>query len=112
MKTVLWFSRHKMSDEQRNDLERICREEIAINQISKTINSAKEIVEEIKISDVVCIVAPIHLQKQFLELAGWRPVLTAVSERIIKTEDGEEKVEFKFKNWLQLHKIEIITEVL
>lgn len=113
MKKVMWFSRHEMSSEQRNDLERIYGS-VEINQVNKTVRTAYELKEEIEAADVVAIVAPINMQQQFLKLAGNRPVITATSERLlIKQEDGsEDKVVFQFKNWQRLVKIEVVTEVL
>ena len=110
---VMWFSRHEMSAEQKNDLVRIFGD-VAVTQVNKTVNTAFELKEEIEAADVVAIVAPINLQQQFLKLAGTRPVITATSERIlVKQEDGsEDKVVFQFKNWLKLMKIEVVTEVL
>lgn len=113
MKKIVWFSRHEMSKEQKDDLHRIYGE-YELMQINKTINSAFEIADDIKDADVIAIVAPINLQQQFLKIAGERPVITATSERIIvKNEDGsEDKVVFQFKNWIQIKKIEVVTEIL
>ena len=113
MKRVLWFSRHEMSSDQKDDLIRIYGE-VTINQISKTINSAYDLQAEINDADIIAIVAPINMQQQFLKIAGDKPVITATSERIIiKNDDGsEDKVVFQFKNWLRLVKIEVITQVL
>ena len=113
MKKVLWFSRHEMTPDQSADLTRIFGE-VEINQISKTINTAYELKAEVENADVIGVVAPIHLQEQFLKLAGDKPVLTATSERlIVKSDDGaEDRVIFQFKNWQRLVKIEVVTETL
>ena len=106
MKHVLWFSRHEMSDAQRAALG----DDVNIEQVNKTIASAYELQEEINRADVIAIVAPISLQQQFLKLAGSKPVIMAVSERIIvpNEEGGEDKVEFKFVKWEQLDRIEVV----
>ena len=106
MKHILWFSRHEMSDAQRAALG----DDVNIEQVNKTIASAYELQEEINRADVIAIVAPIHLQEQFLKLAGNKPVIMAVSERIIvpNEEGGEDKVEFKFVKWEQLDRIEVV----
>jgi len=113
MKKVMWFSRHEMTEDQKNDLIRIFGE-VEINQINKTINTGFELKEEIEASDVIAIVAPINIQEQILRVAKDKPVITATSERIIvKQEDGsEDKVVFKFKNWTRIKKIVVKTEVL
>ena len=112
MKKVLWFSRHNMTEEQKNALKNKLGS-IEVNQVNKTVKSAFELKAEIDGADVIAIVAPINLQAQFLKLAGNKPVITAISDRIInKSEDGtEDKVVFKFNRWEQLLKIEVVTEL-
>lgn len=104
-KRVLWFSRHEMTPEQRAALG-----DCEITQINRSINSAFELQEEIESADIVAIVAPINLQAQFLKLAGSRPVIMAVNDRVLVPQpNGEEdKVEFRFVKWEQLEKIEVI----
>ena len=108
---VLWFSRHEMSKEQYDALVHKLGQ-IYVHQVDRTIQHASEVQEEIEWADVVAIVAPIGLQAEFLKLAGDRPVIAAVSERIITKDEngGESKVTFKFKEWEQLVKIEVVKE--
>ena len=105
MKKVLWFSRHAMTEEQRKALG-----EVEINQIDRTIRKADELKQEIDESDIIAIVAPIELQQQFLALAGDKPVIMAVNERIfVQQPDGSTaKMEFQFRKWERLIKIEIV----
>ena len=105
---VLWFSRHEMTQEQRAALGT----EAEIMQVNRTINSAYELQTEIEECDIIAIVAPINLQQQFLKLAGDKPVIIAVNDRVlVKQEDGsEDKVEFRFVKWQQLKRIEIVVE--
>ncbi len=107
-KKVMWFSRHEMTKEQREALGA----NVEIKQINKTVNSAFELREEIENADIIAIVAPINLQQQFLKLAGNKPVIMAVNDRVIVTrEDGtEEKAEFRFVKWERLVKIEVVKE--
>lgn len=109
MKKMLWFSRHEMSPEQEDDLERIFGE-VEIHQINKTISSAFELKDEIDKMDIIGIVAPINLQSQFLKIAGDKPVISSRNKRIV-SEDGE-KVEFQFDGWFQIEKVEVITRDL
>ena len=106
-KKVLWFSRHEMTPEQKAAL-RDCE----ITQISKTINSAYELADEIAAADIIAIVAPINIQAQFLKLAGDKPVITAKSHRLLVHQDdgSEDKVVFQFEKWERLVKIEVVTE--
>lgn len=113
MKKVLWFSRHTMTEEQKNALKNKLGS-LQVNQVNKTVKSAFELKAEIDGADVIAIVAPINLQAQFLKLAGNKPVITAISDRIIiKNDDNgtEDKIAFKFNRWEQLKKIEVITEL-
>lgn len=105
MKKVLWFSRHEMTEAQRKALG-----EVEINQIDRTIRRADELKQEIDESDIIAIVAPIELQQQFLALAGDKPVIMAVNERIfVPQPDGSKaKMEFQFRKWERLLKIEIV----
>lgn len=107
MRKVLWFSRHEMTEEQRKALG-----DCEIMQINKTINSAYEIKNEIDACDIIAIVAPINLQQQFLQLAGEKPVIMAVNDRIlVPQEDGtEDKVSFQFVKWERLIEIKILKE--
>lgn len=107
MKKVLWFSRHEMSDEQRAALG-----DVEIVQISKTINSAYELIEEINDCDIIAIVAPLNIQKQFLSLANGKPVIYAVNQRVLvpNEEGGEDKVMFRFNGWQRIVKIDVVTE--
>ena len=108
MKKILWFSRHAMTLDQ----EKALGDDIEIMQVSKTIQHATEVIDEINECDVIAIVAPIGLQMEFLKLAGNKPVIMAISEReIIKSESGEEdKIVFKFVKWERLIRIEVEKE--
>ena len=110
MKKVLWFSRHELNEDQVCDLRRIFGE-ITVSQVNKTINNAYEVQKEISESDIIAIVAPIHLQEQFLKLAGEKPVISCRNKRIIDPTDNT-KVNFVFDGWYQIKKIEVITEDL
>lgn len=108
MQNVLWFSRHEMTPEQKEALG----PDVTINQVDKTIKSAYELQEEIDKADVVAIVAPINLQQQFLKLAGDKPVIMAVNDRVLvpQPDGSESKVEFQFKKWERLLDIQIKKE--
>ena len=106
-KKVLWFSRHEMTDAQKAALG-----DVTINQVNRSIQSAFELQEEIDEADIIAIVAPIQLQQQFLKLAGEKPVIMAVNDRLLVPQpDGtEDKVEFRFVKWERLIKIEVVKE--
>lgn len=107
-KRVLWFSRHTMTKEQLAALGPVKE----VVQCDGTINTAFELEEDIKGCDIVAIVAPINLQAQFLKIAGDKPVITAISERVLTKDEegGESKVTFVFRKWERIKKIEVVTE--
>ena len=97
---ILWFSRHIMTTEQYQDLERIYGA-IDVSVIDMTISHADEIKWDIENNDVLAVVAPPELLHEFVNYPGGRPVIVAKSERVlVKSEDGtESKVVFKFTGW-------------
>ena len=102
-KKVLWFSRHKMTEPQLA---------VEIVQIDRSIESASELQEEINDCDIIAIVAPIGLQAQFLRVAGDKPVIVALNNRVlVPQEDGTEaKAVFNFVKWERLVKIDVVKE--
>lgn len=106
-KKVLWFSRHKMTEPQLAALGNV---EIA--QIDRSIESAFELQEEINDCDIIAIVAPIGFQAQFLRVAGDKPVIVALNNRVlVPQEDGTEaKAVFNFVKWERLVKIDVVKE--
>lgn len=86
---ILWFSRHSMTETQREALDFLIDmgyDSIEITQMDRTISSAYEIADEIK---------------QFIKVAEGRPVITALNDRVlVPAEDGtEQKAEFRFVKW-------------
>ena len=119
--SIFWFSRHDMDADQTAALTAKFGD-ISVTKVNGTaqnvhvpfraeVNNGEEqevapIKELIKEFDVIAIVAPIGLQQQFLSVAGDKPVIIVKSARIF---DGGEKVTFKFEEWQQIHKIEVVT---
>ena len=105
MKKVFWFSRHAMTPEQLAALGNV-----TIKQCNRTITNAFEVAEEAADCDILAIVAPINIQAQFLKIANGRPVIMAVSDRVLipDPDGGESKVQFVFRKWEQLDKIEVV----
>jgi len=106
---ILWFSRHEMTDSQKNDLDQIFKAKVEVNQVNKTIKHAGELKEEIEACDVACVVMPLNLQQQMLKTLGNKPMLISKNHRIQK-EDGS--FEFVHGGWEKIKKIEIVKEVL
>lgn len=110
---VMWFSRHEMTIDQRQDLYRIYGP-VEIMQVDKTVTSAYELKDEIAKCQVIAVVAPLYFQEQFLKIADGKPVILCRGKNILVSDpdDGENKVEFIFDGWYQIDKIEIISHDL
>lgn len=108
MKRILWFSRHPLTREQDRDLRRIYGE-YTVMHINQTIQHAVELINEIRYCDVITIVAPLHLEQEFLENAGNKPVIFTRTRRIPGHMD---KPEFVFDGWYQIKKMDIQIEKL
>ena len=104
MKKVLWFSRHLMKVAQAQALMDKLGD-VDITQVSKSIQSAQDIAQEIGAHDIIAVVAPPQLLAGILKLAGDKPVITAKMGRIILP-DGS--VEMPFEKWE--HVLRIIVE--
>ena len=118
---VFWFSRHDMDQDQITSLEKKFGE-VVIQKVNGTApnvhvpfqaevnNGEKKEVAPLKQliddADVVAVVAPIGLQQQFLGICGDRPLIIVKNDRIF---DSQDKVTFKFVEWQQVHKIEVVT---
>ena len=83
MKKVLWVSRHEMTDAQFADLERGMGDRVELICQKDTIRNAKELLPQIQLADAVAVVLPLHLLAEVLSLAGGKPVLQAVAERVL-----------------------------
>ena len=104
MRKVLWFSRHLMQVAQMEALRNKLGD-VDITQVSKSIQSAQDIAQEIGAHDIIAVVAPPQLLAGILKLAGDKPVITAKMGRIILP-DGS--VEMPFEKWE--HVLRIIVE--
>lgn len=101
MTKVLWFSRHLMQVAQAQALMDKLGD-VDITQLSKSIQSAQDIAQEIGAHDIIAVVAPPQLLAGILKLAGDKPVITAKMGRIILP-DGS--VEMPFEKWERVLRI-------
>ena len=119
MKTVLWISRHKMTDAQRADLERIMEGPVRLLPWRDTVRDVSALTPAVKQADAVAAVLPLELMAGLLRLVGKRPLLQAVSERrptgkLLTTPDGGSEPEFAFVHrcWQQVVRLDLETKVL
>lgn len=81
--------------------------DVDITQVSKSIQSAQDIAQEIEAHDIIAVVAPPNLLAGVLRIAGDKPVITAKMERTILP-DGS--VEMKFIKWERVLRVDIVKE--
>jgi len=105
-KKILWFSRHMMTLGQMVDLQNIFGA-IEVKQISYPIKHAHEIKKNIEQSDVIALVAPLEIQKEFLELSNGKPVLFCRNQRDHNGPNG-----FRHGGWFRIKKIDCEFEPL
>ena len=101
MTKVLWFSRHLMQVAQMQALMDKLGD-VDITQLSKSIQSAQDIAQEIEEHDVIAVVAPPQLLAGILRIAGDKPVITAKMERTVLP-DGS--VDMEFIKWERVLRI-------
>jgi hypothetical protein len=106
MTKVLWFSRHLMQVAQMEALGDKLGD-VDITQLSKSIQSAQDIAQEIEAHDIIAVVAPPNLLAGILRIAGDKPVITAKMERKILP-DGS--VEMTFAKWERVLRVDIVKE--
>ena len=106
MTKVLWFSRHLMQVAQMQTLMDKLGD-VDITQVSKSIQSAQDIAQEIEAHDIIAVVAPPNLLAGILRIAGDKPVITAKMGRTILP-DGS--VEMPFEKWERVLRVDIVKE--
>ena len=114
MKKVLWISRHNMTKEQIEDLQRITGEEVEIIPWRETVHSMTEIKPLIEEADLIAAVLPLDLLAALLEASGGKKVLQSVADRIpsgkLRAIAGgavEPEFEFRHRYWQQIIKINV-----
>ena len=106
MTKVLWFSRHLMKVAQMEALRNKLGD-VDITQVSKSIERAEDIAQEIEEHDIIAVVAPPNLLAGILRIAGEKPVITAKMERTVLP-DGS--VDMEFIKWERVLRIDIVKE--
>lgn len=106
---ILWISRHEMTSEQYNDLERIYGK-VKITQYDKTVTDIKEIPRNNV--DVYAVVLPVNLISD-LRKNTESEIIQSVSGRIFTgktTADKKSEYVFKHLYWQKIIKFDIETE--
>ena len=121
VKSVLWFSRHNMTNDQIDDLKRIFGSDITINHVSANAASWKDVVDAGANDDVLAVVLPPALLTDLTNPRNnQKPVIRAIANRVptgkqvVNPATGKLEDEFKFVHagWERVLKIEVVTERL
>ena len=119
--SVLWFSRHNMTDDQLADLKRIFGEHITVHHVTANAASFKDVLEVGKDDDVLAVVLPPALLADITNPRNnTKPVIRAIANRVatgkqvVNPATGKLEDEFKFVHagWEKVLKIEVVTERL
>ena len=116
---VLWVSRHSMTEDQRQDLERIMGGPVELDTWSDTVQDVEELRPRLREADAVAAVLPTEKLADLLMIAGKRPVLQAESARVPTGRwtiqpGGAVEREFAFihQGWKQILEVRIRTRAL
>ena len=121
VKSILWFSRHNMTDAQLADLKRIFGDHITVHHVTANAASFKDVLEAGKDDDVLAVVLPPALLADLTNPRNnTKPVIRAIANRVptgkqvINPATGKLEDEFKFVHagWEKVVKIEVVTERL
>lgn len=114
MKQVLWISRHRMTDPQRSDLERILGGPFLLDQWDATVKDIEELRPAVERADLVAAVLPLELLSKLLPMSGSRPVIQSVSQRVptggvryLENGDTEREYAFVHSCWQRLLRVDI-----
>lgn len=111
MKRILWVSRHTMTREQSEDLERIYGK-AEIIQYDKTVENAKDILRND--IDVYAVVLPVNLISDLRKITD-SEIIQSVSGRVStgrKAVNNETEYIFKHLYWQKIIKFDMETERL
>lgn len=111
MKTVLWISRHVLTDAQRAGLERLCGGEFRLSWWKDNVEDIGALAPAVAEADVIAAVLPIHLLARLVELAGAKPVLVDLARRtLIPTGGPEAAASFAHGGWQRIRRLELELE--
>lgn len=113
MKTVLWISRHVLSDDQRAGLEQVCGGPIELIWWRDNVEELAELAEAVARADVIAAVLPVHLLAGLTAMAADKPVLIDLARRtLVPTGGAEEAAFFGHGGWQRIRRLELELEPL
>lgn len=103
MKKVLWLSRHKMTEDQFNGLQKITEDDdLVISHCNTTVTCAQQVADLGKDCDVLAVVLPIQMISDLYGLVGKeKTICSAKTKRVFTSTSKEEgqKARFVFAGW-------------
>lgn len=117
---IFWLSRHALTEEQLNDLNRIYGD-VEVKPYDKTVSSWKDVVEAGKDCDVLAVVLPPAILADLTNPRNnKKPVIRAKANRVptgrtvVNPATGKEETEYCFQHagWERVVKIEVVVEAL
>lgn len=119
MKKVLWVSRHRMTDAQREDLEAALGGPVELLPWRETVKDPAELLPALEDSDAAAAVLPLEHLAWLVRHAGEKPILLPVTERLAtggvhRLPDGREEAEYAYRHarWKRITRLELETENL
>jgi hypothetical protein len=117
MTKILWVSRHVMTEDQINDLNRIYGE-YSVDQWDAPVGNVNELIRED--IDVYAVVLPLPLQSSLLNaLRGTKPLIISKMDRVpcgtqISATSGVEETAYKMihDRWEQIDRIVVESHTL
>ena len=120
MTKVLWLSRHSMTEEHMDDLNRIYGE-VEVKKFDQSVNGWKDVVEAGADCDVLAVVLPPAILADLTNPRNnKKPVIRAKANRvptgkmITNPATGKKETEYRFEHagWEQVIKIEVVVKEL
>ena len=113
MKTVLWISRHVLSDDQRTGLERLCGGSFKLIWWKENVEDLADLMPAAEAADVIAAVLPIHLLARLVAMADGKPVLIDLARRtLVPTGSPEAETRFAHGGWQRIRRLELLLEPL
>ena len=120
MSKILWLSRHTLTQDQLNDLNRIYGM-VEVKTFDQTVTSWKEVAEAGYDCDILAVVLPPAILADLTNPRNnTKPVIRAKANRVptgnttFNPATGKNEAEYRFEHagWERVLKIEVITEDL
>lgn len=110
MKTILWISRHSLTEAQRKGLEQFSGGPIRCIHRGENIGSIFQLADDIAEADIIAAVLPLPLLAELYTKALGKPVLIESARRtLIPNPNGEPSVRFEHGGWLLINRLVLET---